>query len=131
MQEFNVESNPYSAEYAGVGAAFNSTTKSGTNQFHGDLYEFVRNEKFDRRNYVALQRNELKRNQFGGTLGGPLSVPSLYSGKDRTFFFFSYDADRQVQGNVTVTPVPTAEQISGNFNAPNLNKIYDPTTTVS
>jgi Carboxypeptidase regulatory-like domain len=131
LQEFNVESNPYSAEYAGVGAAFNSTTKSGTNEFHGALYEFVRNEQFDGRNYFALQRNELKRNQFGGVFGGPLSVPKLYSGKNKTFFFASYEGERQVQGNVTVTPVPTSAQIGGDFSASNLHKIYDPTTTVS
>ncbi len=131
LQEFNVESSPYSAEYAGVGAAFNSTTKSGGNQFHGDLFEFVRNEKFDARNYFALERNELKRNQFGGTIGGPLSIPRLYSGKNRTFFFASYEGNRQVQGNVTVTPVPTQAQLNGDFSAPGLHKIYDPTTTVA
>ena len=131
LQEFNVESNPYSAEYAGVGAAFNSTTKSGGNEFHGTLFDFLRNEKFDARNYFALQRNELKRNQFGGTIGGPLSLPRLYSGKNRTFFFASYEGDRQLQGNVTVTPVPTQAQLNGDFSASHLNKIYDPTTTVS
>jgi hypothetical protein len=130
MQEFNVESSPYSAEYAGVGAAFNSTTKSGANQFHGDLFEFVRNQDLDARNYFALTRAELKRNQFGGTIGGPLSVPRLYNGKNRTFFFASYEGNRQVQGNTSNVPVPTQAQMGGDFSAAGLHKIYDPTTTV-
>lgn len=129
LQEFNVEQSPYSAEYPGVGAVFNSTTRSGSNQFHGTLFDFVRNEKFDGRNYFALQRNELKRNQFGGAAGGPLFVPRLHSGKNRTFFFASYQAERQVQGNVTVTPVPTQAQLGGDFSAKGLKPIYDPTTT--
>ena len=131
MQEFNVESSPYSAEYAGVGAAFNSTTKSGGNQFHGDLFEFVRNQDVDAEGFFALTKPELKRNQFGGTIGGPLSVPKLYSGKDRTFFFASYEGNRQVQGLTSNVPVPTQAQRGGDFSAAGLHKIYDPTTTVA
>lgn len=129
LQEFNVEQSPYSAEFSGAGGTYNSTTKSGTNSFHGDLFEFLRNEKLDARNFFALQRNELKRNQFGGTVGGPLSVPKLYSGKDRTFFFASYEGERQLQGNVTVTTVPTLAQRNGDFSAAGLKKVYDPLTT--
>jgi hypothetical protein len=131
LQEFSVEQNSYSAEFSGGGGTFNSTTKSGTNQFHGDLFEFLRNEKFDARNFFALQRNELKRNQFGATLGGPLSIPKIYSGKDRTFFFLSYEGERQLQGNVTVTPVPSVAQRNGDFSAAGLKKIYDPLTTAA
>jgi hypothetical protein len=127
LQEFGVEQNSYSAEFSGGGGTFNSTTKSGTNQFHGDLFEFLRNEKFDGRNFFALQRNELKRNQFGATLGGPVWVPKIYNGKDKTFFFLSYEGERQLQGNVTVTPVPTLAQRNGDFT----KKIYDPLTTAS
>ena len=76
-QENNVESSPYSAEYSGVGAAFNTTTKSGGDKFHGDLFEFVRNQDTDARGFFALAIPELKRNQFGGTIGGPLSMPKL------------------------------------------------------
>jgi hypothetical protein len=131
LQEFNVESSPYSAEYAGVGAAFNSTTKSGGNQFHGDLFEFVRNQDVDAQGFFALQKPELKRNQFGGTIGGPLSIPKLYSGKDRTFFFASYEGNRQVQGLTSNVPVPTQAERGGDFSAAGLHKIYDPTTTVA
>ena len=130
-QEFNVESSPYSAEYSGVGAAFNSTTKSGGNQFHGDLFEFLRNEKLDAQGYFAKTKPELKRNQFGGTIGGPLSIPGLYSGKNRTFFFASYEGNRQVEGRTSNLPVPTQAQRDGDFSASNLHAIYDPTTTMN
>lgn len=130
LQEFNVEESPYTSEFPGVGAAFNSTTKSGTNQLHGDLFEFLRNDIFDGRNYFALVRNTLKRDQFGGTIGGPVSFGRLYNGKDRTFFFGSYEGERQLQGNVTNTTVPTLAQLGGNFTAPGLHPIYDPLTTV-
>ena len=128
-QEFNVESSPYSAEYTGVGAAFNTTTKSGGNQFHGDLFEFVRNQDTDAKGFFALTKPELKRNQFGGTIGGPLSVPKLYNGKDKTFFFVSYEGNRQVQGATSNVPVPTQAQLGGDFSAAGLHPIYDPTTT--
>jgi len=130
-QEFNVESSPYSAEYSGVGAAFNSTTKSGANNFHGDLFEFVRNQDTDAKGFFALTKPELKRNTFGGTIGGPLSVPRLYSGRDKTFFFASYEGNRQVQGLTSNVPVPTQAQLGGDFSAAGLHKIYDPTTTVA
>jgi hypothetical protein len=128
-QEYNVESSPYSAEYTGVGAAFNTTTKSGGDKFHGDLFEFVRNQDTDARGFFALTIPELKRNQFGGTIGGPLSVPKLYNGKNKTFFFASYEGNRQVQGLTSNVPVPTAAQLGGDFSAPGLHTIYDPTTT--
>jgi hypothetical protein len=131
LQEYNVESSPYSAEYTGVGAAFNSTTKSGGNEFHGDLFEFVRNQDTDAQGFFALTKPELKRNQFGATIGGPLSIPKLYSGKNRTFFFASYEGNRQVQGLTSNVPVPTQAQLNGDFSASGLHKIYDPTTTVA
>jgi hypothetical protein len=131
LQEFNVEESPYTSEFPGVGSAFNSTTKSGTNQYHGDLFEFLRNDIFDGRNYFALVRNTLKRDQFGGTIGGPISMGKFYDGKDRTFFFGSYEGERQLQGNVTDTVVPTAEQLSGDFSASDLHPIYDPLTTAA
>ena len=130
LQEFNVEESPYTSEFPGVGSAFNSTTKSGTNRYHGDLFEFLRNDIFDGRNYFALVRNTLKRDQFGGTMGGPISIGRLYNGKDRTFFFGSYEGERQLQGNVTDTVVPTQAQRNGDFSASNLKPVYDPLSTV-
>ena len=75
LQEFCVQQSPYSAEYNRGGAFFNATTKSGTNRYHGVLFEFLRNDALDARNYFALTRQKLKRNQFGGNIGGPLSIP--------------------------------------------------------
>src|SRR5947209_954409 len=94
LQEFSIQQSPYSAEYNRGGAFFNATVKSGTNRFHGGIFEFIRNDKLDARNYFALTRQILKRNQFGADIGGPLSIPHLYSGRDRTFFFFNFEGQR-------------------------------------
>lgn len=129
LQEFSVQQNAYSAEWNRGGPGFNSTTKSGTNSWHGGLFEFVRNDKFDARNYFAPTRQILKRNQFGGDLGGPLSIPHLYSGKDRSFFFLDYEAQRLRQGSIQSGTVPTNAQRNGDFSAAGLPIIYDPLTT--
>ena len=129
LQEFSVQQSPYSAEFNRGGAFFNATTKSGTNKFHGGVFEFLRNNVFDARNYFSLTRAILKRNQFGADIGGPLSIPHLYSGKDKTFFFVDYEAQRLRQGLVESGTVPTNAQRSGDFSAPGLKTIYDPLTT--
>lgn len=131
LQEFSVQQNPYSAEYNRGGPGFNATTKAGTNVFHGGVFEFLRNDKLDARNFFSLQRGILKRNQFGGDIGGPLSLPHLYSGKDRTFFFLDYEAQRLRQGLVESGTVPAPAQRTGDFSAAGLNKIYDPLTTTT
>src|SRR6185437_1966455 len=120
LQEFSVEQSPYSAEYNRGGAFFNATIKSGTNAFHGGIFEFIRNDKLDARNYFSATRAILKRNQFGGAIGGPLSIPHLYNGKDRTFFFLDYEAQRLRQGLVVNSVVPTDAQRNGDFSAPGL-----------
>ena len=82
VEEFRVQTNNFSAEYGNAtGAVVSVETKSGTNQFHGSLFEYVRNQIFNARNYFATSRDSLKRNQFGGTVGGPIL-------KNRLFFFF-------------------------------------------
>jgi Carboxypeptidase regulatory-like domain len=126
LQEFSVQQSPYSAEFNRGGAFFNATTKSGTNRFHGGVFEFIRNEKLDARNYFSLTRAILKRNQFGGAIGGPLTIPHLYSGKDKTFFLIDYEAQRLRQGLVESGTVPTNAQRTGNFSAAGLHTIYDP-----
>jgi hypothetical protein len=128
LQEFQIQQSEYSAEYRNAGGVLNGTTKSGTNALHGVLFEFLRNDKLDSRNFFALQRDVLKRNQFGGGIGGPLSIPKLYSGRNRTFFFLNYEAMRQRAGQVFNSLVPSPAQKSGDFSAPGLNTIYDPTT---
>ena len=126
LQEFSVQQSPYSAEYNRGGAFFNATTKSGTNIYHGGIFEFIRNDKLDARNFFALTRQILKRNQFGGDIGGPLSIPHLYNGKDRTFFFVDYEGQRLRQGLIFNSIVANDAQRSGNFGS---KIIYDPTKT--
>ncbi|MGC1784424.1 MAG: carboxypeptidase regulatory-like domain-containing protein [Acidobacteriaceae bacterium] len=118
LQEYSVQTSNYSAQYGdSSGAAVNIVTKSGTNQFHGDLFEYVRNSAFNARNYFATSVDNLHRNQFGGTLGGPVIFPH-YNGRKRTFFFVGYQATRLANtshGNVAFVPT-TLERI-GNFSA--------------
>ena len=130
LQEFSVQQSPYSAEYNRGGAFFNATTKSGTNKFHGGVFEFLRNNVFDARNYFSLTRAILKRNQFGGDIGGPIIIPHLYNGRDKTFFFVDYEGQRLRQGLVESGTVPTVAQRAGDFSAPGLKTIYDPLTTL-
>src|SRR5260370_28620871 len=105
------------AEYGGGYGVMNFTLKSGTNQFHGDLFEFVRNDKFDSRGFFAQQKSILRQNEFGGTLGGPLLIPKLYNGKDKTFFFVSYSVFRLRGGiaAVNLQHLPTTQERGGNF----------------
>jgi hypothetical protein len=121
-QEFKVESNNLSAIYGRYsGGAINVSTKSGTNQFHGDVFEFIRNNAFDANEWfnkaAGGARNPFRMNQFGGTVGGPVSIPHVYSGHDRTFFFFAYQGTRRTQGSTFTGTVPTAAQRAGDFSA--------------
>jgi hypothetical protein len=129
LQEFSVQQNAYSAEFHGAGATFNITTKSGGNAFHGSMFEFLRNDRFDAKNFFAQNKEKLERNQYGGTIGGPLMIPGLYDGRNRTFFFISYEGQRRDQGEVSVTNVPSAAQRQGDFRG--LNPIFDPLTTAT
>lgn len=138
LQEFSVQTNNFSAEFGRQsGGIVNAVTRSGTNQYHGSLFEYVRNNSLNAANFFAPIVNGakltdgLKRNQFGGTWGGPASIPKLYKGKDRTFFFFSY------QGTLTRrTPttnsliVPTAAQRTGDFSGLAPKTIRDPSTNL-
>lgn len=128
LQEFSVVQSPYSAEYNRGGAFFNATIKSGTNRYHGGVFDFLRNDALDARNYFAIKRQILKRNQFGADLGGPLTIPHLYSGRDRTFFFFSYQGQRLNEGLVFNGIVPSDAQRGGNFGS---KTIYDPLSSVT
>lgn len=99
LQEFRVQSSTYSAEYGrNPGGQFAFETKSGTNQWHGTAYDYLRNGGFDAQdwfnNYFGTPEPALRQNDFGGTFGGPVEVPGLYHGKDKTFFFLSYEGLR-------------------------------------
>src|SRR5438309_298707 len=107
IQEFKVQTNAYSAEFGrGNGAIVNATIKSGTNDVHGDLYEFLRNDKLDARNFFDQTKPEYRQNQFGVTVGGPLKLPG-YDGHNRTFFFGDYEGLRVRQGQTQTSTVPT------------------------
>jgi len=127
LQEFSVQQNAFSAEFARAGGSFNVTTKSGASKFYGNLFEFLRNDKVDSRNPFSLSRAILKRNQFGGTLGGPVALPHI--NRNKTFFFVSYEGARLRNGQIFNSTVPTAAQRNGDFSAPGLNRIYDPLST--
>ncbi|MGH9882345.1 MAG: carboxypeptidase regulatory-like domain-containing protein, partial [Pyrinomonadaceae bacterium] len=98
LQEFSVQTSNYSAQYGqNAGGVVNVITKSGTNDFHGNAFEFLRNSVFNARPWHAATKDQLKRNQFGGTFGGPLFLPrfgeggaAFRNGRDRTFFFVAY-----------------------------------------
>jgi hypothetical protein len=118
LQEFSVQTNNYSARYGeNAGGIVNVVTRSGTNQFHGDLFEFLRNRVFNARNYFSTDRDQIKRNQFGGTIGGPIAFPHLYNGHDRTFFFFGYQGERYSDLSTGQAFVPTDAELRGDFSA--------------
>ena len=137
VQEFKVYTNGASAEFGRTsGGVVSLITKSGTNALHGTLYEFLRNDGMDARDAFATTKGVLRYNQFGGTIGGPVVLPKIYKGKDRTFFFFSYEGWRDHFPANNLVSVPTAAQRAGDFSTtfqPNGRPlpIYDPETTVA
>ncbi len=121
IAEFRVLSNTFDAEYGrNSGAVINVVTKSGTNSWHGSVYEFLRNQSFNAKGYLDIRKPDDKQNQFGGTFGGPIK-------KDRTFFFASYEGRRVVHG-ITSDPVvvPTAAERAGDFSG----SPFDPSAVV-
>lgn len=128
LQEFSVQQNAYSAEFGSAGGIMNMSTKSGSDRIHGIVYNFLRNDAFDSRDFFAPTRQKLRRNQFGGSLGGPIPLPSVLGGRNKTFIFGNYEGMRQRQGIVFNNIVPTAAQKRGDFSAPGLNALYDPFT---
>src|SRR5271165_5209757 len=110
IYEFRIITNNFDAEYGNFsGGQVNVVTKSGTNQFHGDVFEFLRNTDFDAANFFAGgARGDFKQNQFGGTIGGPIK-------KDRVFFFGDYQGNRQILGQTQSFAVPTAADRTGNL----------------
>ena len=119
LREFTVQTGDYSAEFGhAAGAVLNATTKSGSNAFHGDVWEFLRNDYFDAKDYFVLssqRKPEFRQNQFGGTIGGPVVIPHLYNGHDKTFFFADYQGTRVVQGKTYTETVPTVAESSSGF----------------
>ncbi|MBI1791096.1 MAG: TonB-dependent receptor [Acidobacteria bacterium] len=133
ISEFKIQTN-MSAKYgAAAGANINVSIKSGANEYHGSAYEFLRNAKLDSRSYFAAARPDFKFNQFGFTLGGPLQIPKVYDGKNRTFFFFNYEGFQQRRAATQVVTIPNAAwragDLSRNLNgADRLPQAFDPYT---
>jgi hypothetical protein len=121
IQEFNIQKTSYAPEFGGKsGAVVNVVTRSGTNSFHGSLFEYVRNDVFDARNYFDSTTAPIppfRQNQFGGSLGGPIR-------KNRTFFFLSYEAQRTRKSLTQTFSVPIAAMRAGDFSG--LPPVYDP-----
>jgi outer membrane receptor protein involved in Fe transport len=140
VQEFKVETNSFSAEYGrAAGGVFNVVTKSGTNDLHFSAYEFLRNDKLNANDFFAnrsgTRRAPFRFNQFGGTLGGPVVIPKLYNGRNRTFFFFNTEIVRFVQGIIFTSVLPDSRHLTGDLSNARLPdgrlvNIFDPATTV-
>jgi len=113
LEEFRVESSTYSAEFGrNPGGQFSFVTRSGTNDWHGTAFDYLRNGDLDAKNwfndYLGVPQAPLRQNDFGGTLGGPIEIPHVYNGKNRTFFYFSYEGLRLTQPQeASVSYVPT------------------------
>ena len=109
IQEFKVHAGTYSAEYGhNAGAQVEILTRPGTNQLHGALFEFLRNDKFDARNYFRprpLSKDVLQRNQFGFVLSGPVLIPKVYNGRDKTFWMVNYEGQREKQEAASIAAV--------------------------
>jgi hypothetical protein len=134
IQEFQEQTKGYSAAYGGGANQINLTTKSGTNQLHGTAYEFLRNSDLDARNFFDPHIiSPLRQNQFGYSLGGPVWIPKLYNGKNRTFFFANYEGLRTHQSSNAFGLVPTTAELNGVFPGPILepnSKTYFPNNTI-
>jgi len=118
LQEFSVQTSNYNAEYGqNAGGVVNIVSKSGGDAFHGNLFEYVRNGIFNARNYFSSTVDPLKRNQFGGTFGGPVAIPHL-AGSKHSFFFVGYQKTivRDQQGGVN-SYIPTQANMNGDFSA--------------
>jgi hypothetical protein len=143
IEELKVQTKTYSAEYGFSANQVNLVTKSGTNQYHGSVFEFLRNNALDaltyQFNFPKIPNTPFKQNQFGYSLGGPVWIPHVYKGKDKTFFFANYEGERISQANVQSGTVPTAAELGGTVFVPTGNNpctgkpfntvpIIDPTT---
>ncbi len=132
IREFKVLTSSYSAEYGRTsGGIVTLTTNSGTNQYHGAAYGYFRNEDLDANNYFnnlrGNPRSEDRYNLFGGKIGGPVSIPKLYNGKNKTFFFINYEGLRQAAPFAHTSSVPSGAYATGDFSA-SPTPVYNPTT---
>ncbi len=131
VREFKIQTNLYSADIGrNSGAVIDVISKSGTNQLHGSLFEFIRNSDVDARSYFNKRGTpfpSFRLNQFGGSLGGPIVLPRIYNGTNRTFFFLDYEGFRNTTQTFILGTIPTLRMRNGDFSE--TATIYDPLTT--
>ncbi len=139
VEEFKIQTNFFSSEFGNSGGTvINMVSKSGTNQVHGVGYYFRRDNALNANNWFSNARNsplaDSKRDNFGGTVGGPVVLPKIYNGKNRTFFFADYDRVQALSATTSLSNVPTAQQLAGDFSDTrlangNLVPLFDPYNT--
>jgi hypothetical protein len=133
LQEFKVQTGVYPAEFGRGATQINVSTRGGGNAYHGSVFEFLRNEKMDARNYRFTGpdrvKDPFKWNQYGFMLSGPVTIPKLFNGKNKLFFMSNYEWFRQRRNVVGTYTLPTAANFGGNFNtAVGGNQVFDPLT---
>jgi hypothetical protein len=143
IQEFAIDSHSSKAEEGGfLGATVTAATKSGSNRISGDIFEFDRTNEYNARNPISnppgIPFPSYHYNQYGGVVGGPVYIPKIYNGHDKTFFFFGFQGLTIHQQNLSYTRVPTADELMGNFanslfftGSPNQVHLFDPATTTN
>src|SRR6185369_1354255 len=139
IEVFKVQTNYFSAEFGNSGGtSINMGSKSGTNGFHGVGYYFRRDHALNANNWFSNARGgtlvDSTVNNFGGVVGGPVHLPKIYNGRNRTFFFFDYDRSKSLSATSQTGSVPTAQQLAGDFSDTrlgngNLVPIFDPFST--
>ena len=135
LQEFKVQTGVFPAEFGRATTQINASTKPGTNQFHGTLFEFLRNDKLDAKQYAFAgerPKDAFKWNQYGFTLGGPVMLPGLYKGTDRLFFMSNWEGFNERRTSRTLYSVPSMKMRGGDLTeilSQTNTRIYDPATT--
>jgi hypothetical protein len=129
IEEFKIQRNTFNAEYGRGAAQINVVTKSGTNGLRLTLFEFLRNNDLNARNFFdPAQKPVLRRNQFGGTISGPVELPKLYNGRNKTFWLFNYEGVRQRSPTTRLSAIPTQAQLGGDLSTVAQASIKDPLT---
>jgi hypothetical protein len=143
IQEFSIDSHTTQTEIGGfLGATVSVASKSGTNQFRGDAFEFGRNNEFVARDPISdppgVAFPPYHFNQYGIVVGGPVYIPKVYDGRNKTFFFFGFQGTKTTQQSYEYTRVPTADELAGNFQnslfflaTPGIQHLYNPYTTTT
>ncbi len=129
IEEFKIQRNTFNAEYGRGASQINVVTKSGTNNIHGSLFEFFRNDALNARNFFdPAKKPQLRLNQFGGTVSGPVEIPKVYKGRNKSFWLFNYEGKRQRVPNTRNAGLPTQAQLNGDLSTVAAATIKNPLT---